>query len=647
MPAEQTGLVRENYLWKVLLRRGVSKDGHYHGVYDANYDKELFQIVWGSALSALSYMFDKTFEPSLLEKSQSGFMKCALIASHFNLNEDFDAVILTLCKFSTLLNYTADVHEITTTTTFAQNPKAQEALKCVFTLVHEHGDCMREGWKNILEIVITIFRLKLIPKTLMEVEDFCDPSGKVTLRHEKPQMPKTESGIFSSLYSYLSNDSQRVPTYEEQELIKKAKKIIKDCQIDQMIVESKFLQFESLQELIKAFISFLRPPDGHKSIVAYPYPEDQIVFLMEVMVKILIQNRDRLLHLWNDSRDAIYLLLMGGSTCGYEYLLIRTAIAVLKLAIYLMRNEELCPTVLQSLNMLLMLKSKVIYRISKHISIGMYELLKTSAQNIHTESDWSIIFTILECVGAGAAPPESSDELVQGAKSDGAISSEDDSGLPDRGYISDSELSKPIATATSSSTSTPVLTPSGENWILVNKENDKISTRSISPLNTLAYPCKLLNHSPFALVKCWDCLAFIVRNVAHITPYNFETCVKCIRTFVEASLNGGKRSRSNGSNGPRKKKDQARANNQYQRSENSSDSESEEIPDRYPTIAIQLLDLMHTLHTRTAQIFRWWAEEGGAVPQCSALWDQGWRPILQGRIYLYSKNIIFYYNCFI
>lgn len=63
-----------------------------------------------------------------------------------------------------------------------------------------------------------------------------------------------------------------------------------------------------------------------------------------------------------------------------------------------------------------------------------------------------------------------------------------------------------------------------------------------------------------------------------------------------------------------------------------SDGEGEdaELLQRYETIAIQLLDLMHMLHTRTAQIFRWWAEEGGALPQCSALWALGWCPILQG-----------------
>lgn len=45
------------------------------------------------------------------------------------------------------------------------------------------------------------------------------------------------------------------------------------------------------------------------------------------------------------------------------------------------------------------------FRISKQISFGLYELLKTSAQNIHTSTDWTIIFTLLECVGAGAQPP--------------------------------------------------------------------------------------------------------------------------------------------------------------------------------------------------------------------------------------------------
>lgn len=629
MPAEQTGLVRENYLWKMLLRRGSTKDGMFHHVFGPNHDRELFRIIQGSTLAALSFIFDKSPDNTqLYQKSMNGFIKSAVVASHYNLHGDFDALVLTLCKFTSLLNPPADVHEITANVMFGQNSKAQLAMKTVFALIHDHGDCMREGWKHIVDVVLQLFRLKLLPKGLMEAEDFCDPSGKVTLMREQYQLPKTDAGLLSSLYSYLSNDSQRQPSYEEQEIIKISKRCIKECQIDQIVNESKFLQFESLVELVNCLLGMIKPPESNKS-VGLPYAENTVVFLMELLVKILIQNRDRLLPVWKNVQDQLYLLLSGSASCDYTYLLQRTTIALLKLAIYLMRNEEICSTILQSLRMLLLLKPAVILSISKPISIGMYELLKTSAQNIHTESDWIIVFTILECVGAGAVPPEYDEApVVSGAKSDGALSSEEDSGLPDRGYISDSELNV-IKSGHSSNSCTPLISPTGDNWILVNKDADIVSSRSSSPKHTIQYRCKLLEHSPFALVKCWESLAFIVRNVSHITPYNFESCVRCIRTFVEASMNDGKenrrrrRQRRNGDESGKNSRNRNRKND-------SSDSESEELPEAYQSISIQLLDLMHTLHTRTAKIFRWWAEEGGAVPQCSALWSQGWCPLLQG-----------------
>lgn len=548
-------------------------------------------------------------------------------------------------------------------------------MRTVFALVHDYGDCLRDGWRHILDIYLQLFRLKLLPKSLMEVEDFCEPSGKAQLVLEKPSQ-KQESGLFSSLYSYLSSEGQREPSYEEQELIKIGKKCIKDCQLDQMIQESKFVQLESLQELLKQVLGSLKAPNAHKSI-GMPYAEDIVVFWMEFLVKIVVYNRDRMIPLWPAVRDQMYLLLMGSSSCGYDYLLNRCIVAMLKLAIYLMRNEELCPVVLKSLKMLLMLKPSVILRISKQISIGMYELLKTAAQNIHSEQDWQIVFTILECVGAGAEPPEYEDASlpqpnVMSAKSDGALSSEEDSGLPDRGYTSDSELGgqqtmpqkiQQSRQQQNSNNSSPFpSSPTAENWILVNKDTDLNSTSSrpqsppesiagASTLSNLVFNCKLQDHTPFALFKCWDSLAFIVRNVAHITPYNFESCVRCIRTFVEACRDGGIRQRRKfdaallaGGQNPKKRSASRRNDKSTERSKQNHDSQTNfdhagesaedadecDLAQRYETLSIQLLDLMYTLYTRTAQIFRWWAEEGCAVPQCSALWAQGWCPLLQG-----------------
>lgn len=180
-----------------------------------------------------------------------------------------------------------------------------------------------------------------------------------------------------------------------------------------------------------------------------------------------------------------------------------------------------------------------------------------------------------------------------------------------------------------------------------------------------------MRHSTFALVKCWDSLAFIVRNVAHITPYNFESCVKCIRTFVEASINGGNlnvnpsvNSRKSHHNRGQNRKSTAinRSDKihsgtnvtntgtsiaEYPMMNDSDDDENVELFQRYETISIQLLDLMHTLHTRTAQIFRWWAEENGSLPQSSRLWSIGWCPILQGIARLATdqrKEVILFSN---
>jgi len=55
--------------------------------------------------------------------------------------------------------------------------------------------------------------------------------------------------------------------------------------------------------------------------------------------------------------------------------------------------------------MLLMMKPEVIHAVSKQISYGLHDLLKTNAANIHSTHDWFTLFTLLEVVGAGTNPP--------------------------------------------------------------------------------------------------------------------------------------------------------------------------------------------------------------------------------------------------
>lgn len=62
--------------------------------------------------------------------------------------------------------------------------------------------------------------------------------------------------------------------------------------------------------------------------------------------------------------------------------------------------------VLQSLRMLLLLKPHTLLKVSRQVSFALHELLRTNAANIHSSQDWSTLFTLLECVGAGCKPPK-------------------------------------------------------------------------------------------------------------------------------------------------------------------------------------------------------------------------------------------------
>ena len=56
-------------------------------------------------------------------------------------------------------------------------------------------------------------------------------------------------------------------------------------------------------------------------------------------------------------------------------------------------------------------------------------------------------------------------------------------------------------------------------------------------------------HDKKAFLKCCEILAFLVRDAAHITPDNFESCIHCLRTFVEACVSSCDRENKKKTNG--------------------------------------------------------------------------------------------------
>ncbi|KAL0099604.1 hypothetical protein PUN28_019787 [Cardiocondyla obscurior] len=558
MPAEQTGLVKENYLWKVLLRRGSGPESTYLKVGNSGefIDKDLAEHAWGPIVSALCRAYDKAPDRSLQRKVAQTFLSCAGISAYHNMCGELDTLIVSLCKFTGLIIGGKSEQVVLH---LGGSSKSQMAARTLFEITHSHGNALRVSWKNIIDCLQSLYEARLLPKNLTEAEDFIDPSGKISLLRE-PTTPKVspgDQGILSTFYSYIAMDTSRMPHPAEATARKKAMEFIATCYLKEIIEESKFFQTESLNSLVGALVS------------ANPNDEDISIFLLELLLEVTIQNRDRVTCIWPVVQSHLDRLLTVAARENHPYLLERVAVGMLRLAIRLLRGEEFA--CLSPLLPLTHLPSATTAPLARQIAYGLFELLKTGAANIHSAEDWKVVFSLLECAGAGALAPKRSNTVL-------------DETANARPSVLDPRPISPVP-----------------EWVLVSP------TGTEAPLpvaaDTIVLARDLQPHDSAAFVKCCESLNFLVRDMAHVTPFNFDLCVNCVRTFAEAVLQcAGKRNRI---------------------------CNSAEESAGYQQSPVQLLDLMHTLHTRIAQVFRWWAEEG-SIDDGISLWPQAWRPLLQG-----------------
>nr|XP_049703696.1 Golgi-specific brefeldin A-resistance guanine nucleotide exchange factor 1 isoform X1 [Helicoverpa armigera]XP_049703700.1 Golgi-specific brefeldin A-resistance guanine nucleotide exchange factor 1 isoform X2 [Helicoverpa armigera]XP_049703701.1 Golgi-specific brefeldin A-resistance guanine nucleotide exchange factor 1 isoform X3 [Helicoverpa armigera] len=614
MPAERTGAVRDAYLWRVLQRRGAGDAALYRAVPATHaHHARLFTVACPPTVTALSAAFERSTPPTPEEMESNrirdsgallalnGLERCAaLIARLPPDNITLDTLLLTLCKFTGLLS-PQHANYIAIGVSLGQSSKAQLALRRACAVAARHADCIRDAWRHLLEIVKTLYIGRLLPKCLVEAEDYLAPNGTVSLIREAAR--GSEAGLLSSLYSYiaLGETGMRAPTPHEKALIDAAMDCVAKCNLPGLLItETKFLQIDSLQELVRAMVTVGTPPDAD-SLQLNPQLEDITVFFLELLGQTLIQNRDRLLSVWDEASPHVSRTVLWAQARGPAALR-RCVTALLRTGARLMRCDAAAPHVLQHLTLLFQLPYKLFYQQADVISCGMYEIVKTSAQNVHSAHEWDIVFALLCAAGAGAWPSDA--HATSPAASSRSEGSEDESERRPTSASSESELSH---------------SPQTQGWILVKNETDTPDSGDLETLPTLRA------HRAGALARCCEALALVVRDVAHVTPYNCRAAVRAVRLFARATLHDGKKSSKSRSG--RK----SRPSSGRRRYDDSSDEEVDTL-DQYHMVSIQLLDLMHTLHSRTAQIFKWWRDEAdqGQNAEEYDLWEVAWKPLLQG-----------------
>lgn len=322
MPAEQTGVVRDKYLWKCLLRNSETSAGIFwysrarssttsptgHEMKDfclplKIFNRSIFDIAWDHSISTLTLVFDRLHpdrQPTLSRRVlNNGFTSVAMLCAAYG---HLDNLIVNLSRFVT------NSAKITN--------KTELVAHCLFAITKEYANELRSSWANIIRLILFWYDNQLLDNGF-EIEDFATDTKLTFVRMASKSAAAAaklaaESGnqstFLASFYSYFAsnyNDESDYNEAGEQQQDQQGDKAggggggnpqkpddktppvapvaNEYCQALVLIIEeSKFLHIDSLVDLIRALIN---------EHFTEEFDDDIEVFKLEILVKIILMNR--------------------------------------------------------------------------------------------------------------------------------------------------------------------------------------------------------------------------------------------------------------------------------------------------------------------------------------------------------------------
>lgn len=322
MPEEHEGLLGFNYAWKQLQHRSINA-GYFVQCETSCYDKAVFELCWKPVVAAISYVFSTAQDDDTLQKAITGFRHCASLAAHFELYHVFDSIVVNLATMTGLLESANGNPSIPDpivdvagqkyvvsklAVRFGRNYKGQLAAVVMFAIVTRHGDCLRNGWRKVLQIIRNLFLNSLLPSSMLQVEDFLSGTASIPLKPKSPkptkQTARRDGSLLSTLSSYLlspySSDETyyRDPTEEEVESTMCAVDCVAACKLEELFTDISSLQTDTLKCLLEAIRSVGYDTEVmKKATITIAYDPATVLFL-EFMITFTVRNADRIADLW-------------------------------------------------------------------------------------------------------------------------------------------------------------------------------------------------------------------------------------------------------------------------------------------------------------------------------------------------------------
>uniref|UniRef100_K3XUT7 SEC7 domain-containing protein n=1 Tax=Setaria italica TaxID=4555 RepID=K3XUT7_SETIT len=376
-------------------------------------DHDMFSIMAEPTVAAISVVFDNVEHEEVLTGCIDGFLSVAKLAAFYHLNDVLNNLFVALCKFTTLLSST-DIDD--PVTAFGEDTKARMATEAVFTITTAYGDHIRSGWRNIVDCILKLHKIGLLPARL--TCDTADDQGSSDLFPSKAasssavappvllvSAPKKSYGLmgrFSQLLYYDAEEPRAQPSEEQLAAQRNALETAKKCQIGTIFTESKFLQADSLSNLARALIQAAGRP---QKITRSLDDEGTAVFCLELLITVTLNNRDRIVLLWQGVYEHIAHIVQ--STVMPCNLVEKAVFGLLHICQRLLPyKENLVDDLLRSLQLILKLDARVADAYCENITLEVTRLVKANATHIKSQMGWRTIISLI-CITA--CHPDASD----------------------------------------------------------------------------------------------------------------------------------------------------------------------------------------------------------------------------------------------
>ncbi|XP_077230483.1 GNOM-like 2 [Tasmannia lanceolata] len=394
--------------WMNLIKRAKVIEPFILCNFEHRLCRELFAVISGPSVSALSAIFEHADDEEILHECTEGLFSVARIA-RYGLEDVLDELVASFSKFTTLLNPYSTAEE--TLFVFSNDLKPRMATLAIFTIANKFGDSIRGGWRNIVDCLLKLKRLKLLPQSVIE------PDTTSTSLNDLSQHSKSEScvifpsfhlgfssgrqisgmiGRFSQFLSLDSGDDSmaHVGSEFEQNL-----KIIQQCKIGNIFSESSNLPDESLLNLGRALI-FAAAGKGQK--FSTPVEEEETVgFCWELLITITCANLHRFLTVWPSFHD--YLVIVAQfplfSPCPFAE---KAIVGLFKISLKILSSpqsdkfaEEL---IFKSINQTWKLDKEILDTCCESLTQTISKILSEYGKNIQTHLTWKTLLHLLSIV---------------------------------------------------------------------------------------------------------------------------------------------------------------------------------------------------------------------------------------------------------